>query len=143
MTAAPTARHGGPPKDYDRGRGYGLVTFAAVVVAVLGFFNLLDGIAAIARSHVFIAGAHFVIGNQRAWGWIIMILGILQIVASGGILTGNPLARVFGIAVVGLNAIGQMFFLASYPFWSTIIIAIDIVALYALCAYDSRDARRA
>jgi len=141
MTAA--ARHGGPTKDYDSGRGYGLVTFAAVVVAVLGFFNLLDGIAAIARSHVFIAGAHFVIGNQRAWGWVIMILGILQIVASGGILTGNPLARWFGVIVVGLNAIGQMFFLASYPFWSALIIVIDIVALYALCAYDSRAARRA
>lgn len=140
MTAA---RHGGPTKDYDSGGGYGMVTFAAVVVAVLGFFNLLDGIAAIARSHVFIAGAHFVIGNQRAWGWVIMILGILQLVASGGILTGNPLARWFGVVVVGLNALGQMFFLASYPFWSILIIVIDIVALYALCVYDSRDARRA
>ena len=143
MTAAPTARHGGPPKDYDVGRPSGLVNFAAVVVAVLGFFNLLDGIAAIAQSHVFIAGAHFVIGNQRAWGWIIMIIGILLIATAGGILTGNPLARWFGVFVVGLNAIGQMFFLASYPFWSTIIIAIDIAALYALCAYDSRDGRRA
>lgn len=143
MAAAPTARHGGPSKDYDIGRSSGLVNFAAVLVAVLGFFNLLDGIAAIARSHVFIAGAHFVIGNQRAWGWIIMLLGILQLVAVGGILTGNPLARWFAVVVVGLNALGQMFFLASYPFWSILIIVIDVVALYALCAYDSRDARRA
>lgn len=54
------------------------------------------------------------------------------------VLTGNPLARWFGVVVVGLNAIGQMFFLTSYPFWSLLIIVIDVVALYALCVYDSR-----
>ncbi|HBW17625.1 MAG TPA: hypothetical protein DEH11_00710 [Actinobacteria bacterium] len=142
MTAAPTTRHGGGSRDYDSGRGSGLVAFAAALLAVLGFFNLLDGIAAIARSHVFIANAHFVIGSLRAWGWIIMILGVLQLFAAGGVITGNPLARWFGVIVVGLNAIGQMFFLASYPFWSSLIIIIDIAALYGLCAYDSRESRR-
>jgi hypothetical protein len=42
--------------------------------------------------------------------------------------------------VVGLNAIGQMFFLASYPFWSLLIIAVDVIALYALCACGSHEA---
>lgn len=143
MTSAPATRHGRSGRDYDSDRGSGLVAFASVVVAVVGFFNLLDGIAAIARSHVFIAGVHYVIGNQRLWGWVVMILGILLLVAAGGILTGNPLARWFAVVVVGLNAIGQMFFLASYPFWSILIIVIDITALYALCVYDSRSARRA
>jgi hypothetical protein len=140
MTSAATTRHGGGARGgYDRGRGRGLVIFASVVLAVLGFFNLLDGIAAISQSHVFIADAHYVFGSLRAWGWVVTILGILQLAAAGGVLTGNPLARWFGVAVVGLNAIGQMFFLASYPFWSVLIIAVDVVALYALCTYDSRE----
>lgn len=144
MTSSTTSRHGGGERgDYDRSRGYGLVAFASVVLAVVGFFNLLDGIAAISRSHVFVANAHYVIGNLRAWGWVVMILGILMLVAAGGVLTGNPLARWFGVVVVGLNAIGQMFFLVSYPFWSILIIIIDVVVLYALCAYDSRDSMRA
>jgi hypothetical protein len=139
MTSAATSRHSsGPRERYETGRGGGLVIFASVVLAVLGFFNLLDGIAAISRSHVFVANAHYVVGNLRAWGWVILILGILQLVAAGGVLTGNPLARWFGVVVVGLNAIGQMFFLTSYPFWSLLIIVIDVVALYALCVYDSR-----
>ena len=49
------------------------------------------------------------------------------------------LARWFAVAVVGLNAIGQMFFIPAYPFWSLMIIAVDIVALWALCAYGSRE----
>jgi hypothetical protein len=139
MTSAPTMRSGSG-ETYESGRGHGLMIFASVLLAVLGFFNLLDGIAAVARSHVFVANAVFVFGSLRTWGWIVLILGVLQLIAAAGVLTGNQLARWFGVAVVGLNAIGQMFFISSYPFWSLTIIAVDVIALYALCAYGSREA---
>jgi hypothetical protein len=87
---------------------------------------------------VFIANAHYVVGDLRAWGWVALILGALQLLAAAGVLVGNPLARWFAVAVVGLNAIGQMFFIPAYPFWSLTIIAVDIVALWGLCAYGSR-----
>jgi hypothetical protein len=121
------------------GRGYGLIIFAAVVLLVLGFFNMLYGIAAIANSHVFTANAHYVFGDLRAWGWVTLILSVLQLVAAAGILAGNQLARWFAVAVVGLNAIEMMFFIPAYPFWALIIIAVDVVALYGLCAYGSRE----
>jgi hypothetical protein len=120
------------------GRGYGLIIFAAVLLLVLGFFNMIYGIAAIANSHVFTANAHYVIGDLRAWGWVTLILSVLQLVAAGGILAGNQLARWFAVAVVGLNAIDMMFFVPAYPFWALMIIAVDVVALYGLCAYGSR-----
>jgi hypothetical protein len=121
------------------GHGYGLVLFASVVLVVVSCFNLIYGIAAIANAHVFTANAHFVFGNLRAWGWITLILGALQLLAAGGILMGNQLARWFAVAVVALNAINQMFFIPAYPFWSLMIIAVDVVALYGLCAYGSRE----
>jgi hypothetical protein len=120
------------------GRGYGLVLFAAVLLLVIGFFNMLYGIAAIANSHVFVANAHYVVGDLRAWGWVTLIISVLQLVAAGGILAGNQLARWFAVAVVGLNAIAMMFFIPAYPFWALVIIAADVVALYGLCAYGSR-----
>ena len=125
-----------------RGRvaeGYGLVLFAAVMLLVSSFFNLIDGIAAIANSHVFTPNAHYVVGDLRAWGWVMTIFGAAQLLASLGIWTGNQLARWFAVAVVGLNAIAQMFFIPAYPFWSLMIIAVDIVALWGLCAYGSRE----
>ena len=53
-------------------------------------------------------------------------------------MAGNQVARWFAVVVVGLNAINQMFFIPAYPFWSLTIIAMDVVALYGLCAYGSR-----
>ena len=116
-----------------------MIVFAAALLVTVGIFNLIDGIAAIARSHIFIANAHYVIGDLRAWGWVALILGVLQVLAAIGILAGNQAARWFAVAVVGLNAIAQMFFIPAYPFWSLMIIAADIVALWGLCVYGSRE----
>ena len=118
--------------------GHGLIVFASVLLVILGCLNLIYGIAAIAHSHVFVANAHYVFGGLRTWGWITLILGALQLLAAAGIVAGNQLARWFAVAVLGLNAIDQMFFIPAYPFWSLVIIAVDVVALYGLCAYGSR-----
>ena len=139
MTSATTE----PPRSRGghraQGHSSGLVLFASVLLVVVGCFNVIDGIAAIANSHVFTANAHYVFGNLRAWGWITLILGAAQLLAAAGVLAGNQLARWFAVAVVGLNAIDQMLFIPAYPFWSLMIIAVDVVALYGLCAYGSRE----
>jgi hypothetical protein len=137
--AAMTSATMGRARAANRGEGYGMVVFAAVLLGMLGLFNIIDGIAAIARSHIFIANAHYVIGDLRVWGWVALILGVAQALASIGVLAGNQVARWFGVAVIGLNTINQMFFLPGYPFWSLMIIAVDVVALWGLCAYGSRD----
>ncbi len=88
---------------------------------------------------MFVAGARYVIGDLRAWGWVTLIIAILQLAAGAGILAGNQLARWFAVALLGISAIEMMFFLPAYPFWALVIIAIDVVALYGLCAYGSRE----
>jgi len=139
MTSATLKPAGNAGGQQVEGRGYGLMIFASVVLAVVGFFNLFYGIAAVANAHVFVANAHYVFGGLNSWGWVTLVLGVLQLFAAAGVLMGNQLARWFGVAVVGLSALDQMFFLGAYPFWSLMIIAVDVVALYALCAYGSRE----
>jgi hypothetical protein len=136
MTSA-TVR-GAKSTDYAESHGPGMVIFAAVLLLVAGLFNVIDGIAAIANSHLFVANAHYVIGDLRAWGWVVLILGALQMLAGAGVMVGNQAARWFGVGVIGLNLIGQLFFVPAYPFWSLTIIALDVVAAYGLCAYGSR-----
>jgi hypothetical protein len=139
MTSATTGSATGTGGRHADGHGYGLVLFASVLLVMVGFFNLIYGIAAIANSHVFTAHAHYVFANLRTWGWITLVIGGLQVLAAGGVLAGNQLARWFAVFVVGLSAIDQMFFIPAYPFWSLMIIAVDVVALYGLCAYASRE----
>ena len=135
MTSAAKSTTG---RTYADGRGYGLVLFAGVLLLVVGFWNLIYGISALAKSSVFVANAHYVFGDLRTWGWITLIIAALQLLAGIGVMTGNQAARWAGIVLVGLNAINQMFFIPAYPFWSLIIIAVDVVALWGLCAYGSR-----
>jgi hypothetical protein len=111
MTSATTATPRGKDGRGAVGNGYGLVFFAAILLLMVGFFNMIYGIAAIANSHVFVANAHYVFANLRTWGWITLIIAVLQLIAAGGILAGNQLARWFAVAVL---------------------------ALYGLCAYGSR-----
>ena len=126
--------------DYPAERhGRGLLAFASILVFIIGFFNVIYGAAAIGNSNVFTANAHYVIGNLRAWGWITLILGVLQLLAAYLVLRGNQVARWFAVAVIGLNAIGQMLSITAYPLWSLTIIALDVVALYGLCVYGSRE----
>jgi hypothetical protein len=139
MASATIKPDSGTGGRHAEGRGFGLIAFASILLFVDGFFNMLYGIAAIANSHVFVANAHYVIGDLRAWGWITLIIAVLQLAAGAGVLAGNQLARWFAVAVVGISAIEMMFFLPAYPLWALAIIAIDVVALYGLCAYGSRE----
>jgi hypothetical protein len=136
---ASTTIRGTKNVDHAAPRGMAMVWFAAIMLLVAGIFNLIDGIAAVSSSHVFVANAHYVIGDLRAWGWVALILGALQILAGAGVMGGNQIARWAGVAFIGINLIGQLFFIPAYPLWSLTIIAIDVFALYALCAYGSRD----
>ena len=135
MTSATMRRDRGARQ----GEGYWMIVFAVALLVTVGVFNLIDGIAAIANSHVFIANAHYVVGDLRAWGWVVLILGALQVIAAVAVLAGSQAARWFAVVVIGLNAISQMLFIPAYPFWSLLIIAVDVVALWGLCAYGSRE----
>jgi hypothetical protein len=121
-----------------RDNGYGLVLFASVLLVIVSCFNLIYGIAAVTDAHLFTANAHYVFGSLNSWGWITLIIDALQLLAAAGVLAGNQLARWFGVAVLGLSAIEQMFFIPAYSFWSLMILAVDVVALYELCACGSR-----
>ncbi|MFE2109032.1 hypothetical protein ACFXAF_24650 [Kitasatospora sp. NPDC059463] len=120
--------------------GSGLLTFAGVLLVLVGSLNALDGISAIAGSHVFIGNAHFVFGDLLAWGWVMLALAVAQLGAAYGVLAlRTQWARWAGVVVLVLNAFAQMSFVPSYPVWSLTIIAIDVVAIYALTAYATPD----
>jgi len=140
-SGAPTSRTSPTYTGYEQDRGEGWILFAGVLLLTLGVFNMIDGIAAISRAHFYVANAHYVFGDLRAWGWTVLFLGVIQILVGLGIFARNQLARWTGVAVLALNALAQLFMMPSYPFWSLAVFAIDIVAIYGLVAYGNRIAR--
>jgi hypothetical protein len=123
---------------YDEGRGYGWLMFSGVLLLTVGVFNVIDGIAAISRAHFFVADAHYVTGDLRAWGWTILILGVVLVLVGLGVLARNQLARWAGVLFLGLDAIAQLLMIPAYPFWSLAMFAVCIVAMYGLIAYGQR-----
>jgi hypothetical protein len=121
--------------DYDTPKGVGWVTFAAVMLGLVAVWNVFDGILAISSSHVYTANSVYVFSDLNTWGWIVLILGIIEGLAALSLLTGSEFARWFGIAVAGVNAIGQLAFIPVYPFWGITMFAVDILIIYALAVY--------
>jgi len=123
---------------YEEERGQGWVMFAGVLLLTLGTLNVIDGIAAISKAHFYVANAHYVFGDLKAWGWTVLCLGGLQLLVGLGVFVKNQFARWTGVVVLSLNAIAQLLMMPAYPFWSLSIFAVDILAIYGLIAYGKR-----
>jgi hypothetical protein len=115
--------------------GGGWIVFAASLLGLAGLWNVIQGILAIGDSRVYVGETTFVFSNLNTWGWIILVLGVAQLLAAFAIVSGSEFGRWFGIACAGVNAIGQLFFISAYPFWAIAIFALDILIIYALAVY--------
>jgi hypothetical protein len=122
--------------------GSGLLMFAVVMMALAGTWAIIEGIAAIANSKVFVANSTFVFSDLRTWGWIVTGLGVLLLLSAFAVFGGSQFARWFGVFAAGLNAIGQLLFIQAYPLWSMAMFAADIVIIYALVAYAGPKLKR-
>jgi hypothetical protein len=123
---------------YEDEAGYGLVTFAGVMLLIVGVLNTLYGIAATGDAHVFVNDARYVFGNLNTWGWFLLALGVLQLFAAFAIWRGTSWARWFGVASASVNLILQMLWIPAYPVLAMTILALDLTVIYALLVYGGR-----
>jgi hypothetical protein len=106
--------------------------FAGVLLLVVGVLNIIYGIAAIGDSRFFTANATYIVSSLHTWGWVILILGVLELVAAFSLWSGGEFGRWFGIFIASLNAIGALLTIPARPFWSLAIFALAIVIVYKL-----------
>lgn len=116
--------------------GMDWVRFGGVMMAVLGGFGVIEGLAALfSPTHFVTVGGAVLALDLTTWGWLHIIIGAL-VLATGLALLGNApgWARVVGIALVAINMIVQLAWLPAFPIWSIILLVIDVLVLYALIA---------
>lgn len=118
-------------------RGEGRAAFAAILLLIAGALNVIYGIAAISEAHFFTdAGTHFVFSSLNTWGWITVILGVIELTGGISLLSGNTYGRVIGIVAASLGAIGSLLAIAgAYPFWSLGVFALCVIVLHGLVVY--------
>jgi len=133
-------RHGVTPAEdeYGEPEGYGWVVFAGVMIGIAATLNLVYGIAAIGNSQFYAANTHFVVSNLNTWGWVVLVIGIVQYCAALGIFMQAPWARWTGVAVAAINSVIQLVFLPAAPLLSLSIFALDVLVIYGLVAYGGR-----
>jgi len=104
----------------------GWIWFAAMMLVLNGFFNLLDGLVALFNNDVYaVRGKGLVTFNFTTWGWILLVLGILQVAVGIALIQGRPWARIVAMILVMLNAFAQIAFITAFPLWSVVVIALD------------------
>lgn len=114
----------------------GWVYFAAFMVLLAGIFQLISGFAALLNPDYFrVVNGTLVAFDLTTWGWIHLLLGIALLCVGTALFSGRTWARVVAIILAMLNLLAQFAFLSEYPIWSVIIIAVDVLVIYALTVH--------
>ena len=122
------------PSGDDRGQGWAV--FVAALFVVVGSFNIIDGIAALANDDFF-AADELLFGDLSMWGALYLIVGAVQFLTAFLVLRGSVAGAILGITLAGLNAALALLSVGAYPLWSIIILALDGVIIYALTVYGT------
>ncbi|MGE5636482.1 MAG: hypothetical protein ACM3UV_06035 [Nocardioidaceae bacterium] len=122
-------------------RGAGWLLFAGIMILIAGVLNVIWGIAAIDNANFFLEDTRYVFEDLNTMGWIILIIGIIQLIAAFSIWAGGEFGRWIGIIGASLSAIGALLSIPGFPLWSVSIFAIDILIIYGLVAYGGHKAR--
>jgi hypothetical protein len=118
------------------GWAVGFVLFAAIMMMMAGIFQALNGLIAIFQDEFYVRTPNYIFQfDATTWGWVHLLLGIVVVLAGWGLLSGQTWARVVGITLAVLSAIANFLFIPYYPVWSLLIIAIDVVVIWALAAH--------
>lgn len=132
--------HPHPRTETSEALSSGLVLFAAVMLLIVGFLDLIRGIMAIAEDDVFVSTPNYIFEfDLTSWGWIHLLLGVLAIAVGAGLFKGALWARMLGVAIAGLLIIANFLSIPYYPMWSIVAIALYALVVWALCVAQRKD----
>ena len=115
------------------GWAIGGITFAGTMMILIGIFQVLNGIVAIANDDFFIVTQNYTFDlDVTAWGWIHLLLGILVVLSGFYLLAGRAWAGVVAITLAVLSAVVSFFFIPYYPWWSLLEIGLAVWVIWAI-----------
>jgi hypothetical protein len=122
----------------DTTRGGGWLTFAGIMVLLAGVLNVIWGIAAIDSSSFFVEDERYIVSDLNTWGWVVAIVGAIQLIAAFSIWSGGQFGRWIGIVGASLSMVAALMSIPGYPFWSLAVFGLDLLIIYGLTVYGGR-----
>jgi hypothetical protein len=117
-------------------RGAGRVVFAATLLLIAGTLNIIYGIGSLDDANIFVNDQRYIFTNLNTLGWVLIVLGIIQLTGGFSLISGNTYGRVIGIFGAGLGAIGALLSIGgSYPWWSLGIFILCIYVLHGILVF--------
>jgi hypothetical protein len=117
-------------------RGAGRVAFAATLLLIAGVLNIIYGIGALDDASVFVNDKRYIFTNLHTLGWVLIILGAIQLTGGLSLIAGNTYGRVIGLIGATLGAIGALLSIGgAYPWWSLAIFALCVYVIHGLIVY--------
>ena len=117
-------------------RGAGRVVFAAFLLLIVGTINIIYGIGALDDANVFVNDTRYILTNLSTLGWVLIILGVIQLTGGFSLMAGNAYGRVIGIAAGSLGAIGALLSIGgNYPWWSLGVFALCVYVVHGIVVY--------
>jgi hypothetical protein len=121
-------------------RGAGRVVFAAILLLIVGTLNIIYGIGALDDANVFVNDRRYILSNLNTLGWVLIILGVIQLGGGFSLMAGNTFGRVIGIVGGSLGAIGALLSIGgSYPWWSLGIFALCVYVVHGIIVYGEEE----
>ena len=121
-------------------RGAGRVVFAGIFLLVVGTINIIYGIGALDDAKVFVNDKRFILDNLNTLGWVLIILGVLQLTGGFSLLSGNTYGRVIGIIAGSLGAIGALLSIGgAYPWWSLGVFFLCVYVVAGIVGYGEEE----
>jgi hypothetical protein len=115
----------------------GWVVFGGVMLIMLGSFQIIQGLVALFDDGFYAVASNGLVVDvdYNTWGWIHLVIGLIAVLTGLGLLAGNMAARVAGVAIAFLSALVNLAFITAYPVWSTIMITLDVIVIYAIIVH--------
>jgi hypothetical protein len=124
-------------------RGTGRVVFAATLLLIAGTLNIIYGIGALDDASVFVNDKRYIFTNLNTLGWVLIILGVIQLSGGFSLMAGNTYGRVIGIIGGSLGAIGALLSVGgSYPWWSLGIFFLCVYVVYGILVFGEDERAR-
>ncbi|HUA13251.1 MAG TPA: hypothetical protein VL989_02000 [Candidatus Sulfotelmatobacter sp.] len=118
----------------------GWVFFGGFMMIILGIFQTIAGLTGLLKHSYYAVTTTqgLLVFNYQAWGWVELVLGIVILLAGFSLLHGSTWARIVGVILAALSAVANLVTVKEYPVWSIVLLAIDVIVIYAITVYGGQ-----